>query len=64
MKSKFNKSPSKRKSDKFPKKDTGKKMTEAKREQAIVDLFVKIIVQNTLKEFYEKNKDSLREETK
>ncbi|QSB28471.1 hypothetical protein [Flavobacterium sp. CLA17] len=42
-------------------KKKGKKMTEAEREDALVALIVRIIVAQTLKEFYRKNKDSERD---
>ncbi|WP_159439057.1 MULTISPECIES: hypothetical protein [unclassified Flavobacterium] len=51
----------KSKSGKSSKKGTKKKMTEAEREQALLDWLVRVIIAQTLKEFYGKNKDSERD---
>ncbi|MFH6946659.1 hypothetical protein [Flavobacterium sp. FlaQc-50] len=42
-------------------KKNGKKMTRAEKEDALVTLIVRIIVAQTLKEFYRKNKNSERD---
>jgi hypothetical protein len=47
----------KSKADNFGRKDESKPKTEAEKEKDLVDLFVKIIVEATLKELNEKNKE-------
>lgn len=51
----------KSKPGKSSKKVIKKKMTEPEREYALVTLIVRIIVAQTLKEFYGKNEDSERD---
>lgn len=51
----------KSKTGKSSKKETKKKMTEAEREQTLVDWLVRVIIAQTLKELDEKSKDSERD---
>lgn len=44
------------KADKFPRKTDKKPKTEDEKEEDLVELIIRMIVDATLKEFYEKNK--------